>query len=591
MKGLTSRWRYRLDGAFPPSCASFVDRLLHVRGLSSDSAARFLDPRLTHLHPPELLAGIDRAAERILGALDGGEPIAVYGDYDVDGVTASAILYHTLRALAPRGSEPRIVTYIPHRLEEGYGLNSGAINELADQGVRVIVSVDCGVTAVDPAMCAKQRGVDLIITDHHNPPESEGELPCAFAVIHPRLPGAGAAYPFGDLCGAGVAYKLAWRLCTTRCGPKLPPELRTLLIDLLGFVALGVIADVVPLVDENRVLARFGLERIKHSSFVGLRALVEASGLAGEEVDSMGVGFRLAPRLNAAGRMGHAREALELFTTASTGRAREIASSLTAKNQQRQEVERAICAQACDMAEAAGMHGPSRRAVVLAHEHWHPGVVGIACSKLVERYCRPVILMGKTDGVCHGSGRSIDGFNLHAGLAACAQHLIKFGGHDMAAGLSLDEKHLDRFVEGFTEFANRHIGEEMLLPCQEIDCDAGIDELSVENVGRLLSLSPFGRGNPTPILRVRGVQLLENVRSMGAGARHVAFPIGAPGDESSTPYSPGIRVVGWSWAQTLRDAGEPLRRGTRVDLLIHPKLNTWNGRTRVEAELCDVCTV
>ncbi|MBZ0171517.1 MAG: DHH family phosphoesterase, partial [Phycisphaerales bacterium] len=369
--------------------ADLLEKVLAVRGVTD--ARAFLDPSLLHLHEPGLLPGIDRACERLLAAARAGEPIVVYGDYDVDGMTATAILYRVLRALEP-GAD--VSTYVPHRLEEGYGLNSAAMLELSGRGARVVVSVDCGITAHEPARVAREVGLDLIITDHHNPPDGGETVPEAYAIVHPRLPFAGAAYPFGELCGAGVAYKIAWRMATMHEGSeRVAGPVRTLLLDLLALAALGTVADVVPLVDENRVITRFGLSRCRTTAITGLVALIEAAGLAGEAIDSESVGFRLGPMLNASGRMGHAAEAVELLTTEDRSRADEIARGLCELNEERKRTQLKIFEQAVEMAEAAGMTGDDRRAIVLAHEDWHPGVVGIVCSRLVERYSRPAVLM------------------------------------------------------------------------------------------------------------------------------------------------------------------------------------------------------
>ncbi|HZW06069.1 MAG TPA: DHH family phosphoesterase, partial [Phycisphaerales bacterium] len=461
-RGLKKRWRLR-SACAEGGGGTLADVVLAARGLAGDRAGRFLSPSLMHLHPPELLPDVDKAAERLLRALRGGEPIAIYGDYDVDGVTATAVLYHTLVHLAAWMEASAVIrTYVPHRLDEGYGLHGPAIALLASEGAKVIVSVDCGVTAVEPARVAKAAGVDLIITDHHNPPATEEALPEAYAVVHPRRPGS--RYPRSDLCGAGVAYKLAWRMCTMAQGERLNKPTRELLVNLLAFAALGTIADVVPLGgshgqgDENRIIASFGLTRVRSSPFVGLRALSAASGLTNPKVDEWDVGFKLAPRLNASGRMNHARDAVELFTVAGEGRAAEIAAALEEANKQRRSVEAAIVSQAAEMAEKAGMTGRERRAIVLAHRDWHAGVVGICCSRLVEKYCRPVLLMQLTEHEgalqAHGSGRSVDGFSLHDGLHACAPMLMKFGGHDMAAGLRVDAARLESFTEAFIAHAN-----------------------------------------------------------------------------------------------------------------------------------------
>ncbi|MEM9373905.1 MAG: DHH family phosphoesterase, partial [Planctomycetota bacterium] len=347
--------------------------MLRVRGHEPDAAGSFLEPSLKQLHDPGLLPDVDRAADRILCAARQAEPIVVFGDYDVDGVTAAAILVQTIRSLAP---EARISGYIPHRVSEGYGLNNEAIRTLAADGARVIVSVDCGITAHESAAVARELGVDLIITDHHNPPANADALPDAFAVVHPRRPDS--IYPWGELCGAGVAYKLAWRLATLHAGSRtVPPASRELLLELLGLAALGTIADVVPLTDENRVIARFGLMNLSRTSNPGLRALIEASGLGSSRVDAEAVGFRLAPRLNAVGRLGHAREAFELLTDATGARAEELAETLSGLNDERRRVERRIVDEACEQAEQAGMTGVDSRAIVLRSPDWHPGVIGI----------------------------------------------------------------------------------------------------------------------------------------------------------------------------------------------------------------------
>ena len=556
-----------------------LDRILALRGVTDPGVTRaFLDPRLTDLHDPSLMPDLDRAAERILGAIGGGEPVVIYGDYDVDGITATAILYHTLKTINP---EADVRTYVPHRLEEGYGLNEGAIAELAAAGARVIVSVDCGVTAVEPARVARAAGVDLIITDHHNPPATDADLPEAYAVVHPRRPGS--AYPFGELSGAGVAYKLAWRLATMSCGSqRVTDALRTMLVDLLAFAALGIIADIVPLVGENRVIARFGLERVRNSPFVGLRALVEAAGLTGSNVGEMDVGFRLGPRLNAAGRMGHARDAMELFTVALPARAREIATHLTEQNDARRAVENEILQQAIELAESSGMTRPDRRAIVLAHEGWHAGVVGIVCSRMVERYSRPVILMQCHNGVCSGSGRSINGFNLHGALQACSHLLEKFGGHDMAAGVHVREEKLGEFTEALIAYANERITVEDLVPRVEIDCAASVEELTAETVGQLERLAPFGRSNPPVRVMLPGLHIAAAPRLMGAHGKHLELQVRA-----ARPGFGLLRLVGWGWGERL----ESICRGSSLDAVIEPKLSRWNGRVRVEAELKDAAPV
>ena len=551
-------------------------RVMAARGLLDEGASAFLEPSLRMLHDPSLLDGLDRTVERVLEAAAAGEPIAVYGDYDVDGVTATAILVRTLRAIAPGA---RVLTYIPHRIDEGYGLNAEAIRSLASEGARVIVSVDCGITATGPADVARDLGVDLIITDHHNGAARAEELPRAYAIVHPRKPGS--TYPFGDLCGAGVAYKIAWRLCTMHAGSaRLPQELRELLVELLALAALGVVADVVPLQGENRVIARHGLSRIRTSPFVGLRALVRASGLDGERVDAEGVGFSLAPRLNACGRLGHAREALELMLTEDAARATEIAQSLTKLNDQRRGVERRIVEQATEMARACGMDGPDVRAVVLAHEEWHAGVVGIVCSRLVERFGRPTILMQRQNGLLVGSGRSIEGFSLHGALEACAEHLHGFGGHDMAAGVKVAPERLDAFVGAFVAHANAKLRPEDLVTRVRYDCDAPMHELTLPAVRQLESLAPFGNGNPPVRVRLTGLRMSKRPEPFGKHGGHLKFEV-KDRDRS-------LRLLAWNWGSRHAETAASIPAGARIDALVVPKVSSWSGL--VEPELVDLQT-
>jgi single-stranded-DNA-specific exonuclease len=519
---------------------------------------------------------MDRAAQRLLDAAHARQHIVIYGDYDVDGISATAILFHTLRHLAPNAI---VSTYVPHRLEEGYGLNSDALRSLASQGAKVVVSVDCGVTAVQPALDAVRAGIDLIITDHHNPPASVAELPPAYAVVHPRRPDS--SYPFGDLSGSAVAYKLAWRLCTLAAGsPRVSNPTRELLLDLLALASLGVIADIVPLVGENRVIARFGLSRLKTCSLVGIRSLIDASGLSGDRLDAYDVGFKLAPRLNACGRLGHAREAVELFTTADEPRAAAIAHQLTALNNERRAVERAITDTATELAQAAGMTSDNRRAIVLAHHDWHQGVVGIACSRLVSLFHRPTILLAARGDECHGSGRSIDGFNLHHALESCRDSLLSFGGHDMAAGLRLHASRLPEFTERFIDHANNSLSTDHLTATLLHDSDAQPHELSLDAVRELARLAPFGRDNPPVRLRLTNIRLDGRPRPLGADGKHASLFVRS----RSHDHARVLRLVGWDWAARLAD----LPAGAPLEAVVEPKISTFSGTPTVEAELLDL---
>ncbi len=571
MQGLTHRWIFRDHAA---RGGTLLERVLAARGMTRHDAS-FREPRLTDLHDPSLMPGLDAAAERVISALRARDPVVIWGDYDVDGVTAAAILYRLCRAIAP---DAPVRTFIPHRIDEGYGLNAAGIQSLAVAGARVVVTVDCGVTARAEADLARRLGVDLIITDHHTPPASPGLFPEAFCIVHPSMPGS--AYPFRDLSGAGVAYKLAWRLATLASGSERVGEsLRNLLIDLLPFAALGTIADVVPLLGENRIIARFGLQRIKATPFIGLRALIGAAGLAGEDISSEAVGFRLGPRLNAAGRMGHADDALELLLTDDPRRAAQLAAELTRLNDRRRAAEIAITEKAVALAEHAGMTRDDRRAIVLAHEGWSVGVVGIACSRLVDRFHRPTILLSHDGETCHGSCRSIDGFDIHAALEACAEHLETFGGHAMAAGLRVRADRLDLFADAFTQHANDRLRPSQLVPSLGVDCGAEIHELDRRSVGGLMTLAPFGRDNPPPAIALRRVRIAEAPRPIGADGRHLKITISENGA--------ALRVVAWNWGARR----EELRAGAIIDAVVEPKLNCWRGVDTVEPTLKDLAIV
>lgn len=567
MRGWKMAWNPRGDGS---ARGDLLERVLAVRGISPHA----LEPSLRQLHDPGLLPGIDRAASRLLDAAKAGERIVIYGDYDVDGITATAILYRMLKALEP-GAD--VGTYVPHRVDEGYGLNAAALESLAAEGARVVMSVDCGITAVEPARAARKAGLDLIITDHHNPPRAGDGIPDAYAIVHPRMPGS--AYPFGGLCGAGVAYKIAWRLATMHEGSeRVAPEIRVLLLDLLALAALGTVADVVPLVDENRAIVRFGLSRCTTTEITGLTALIEAAKLTGNRIDAEKVGFRLGPMLNAVGRLGHAAEAVELFITENRSRADEIAGGLNRINERRKQKQRRIFEQASALAEAAGMTDEKKRAIVLAHEDWHTGVVGIVCSRLVETYARPAILMqlrtGEHGTVCAGSGRSIDGFDLHGAVASCADCLTSFGGHDMAIGLRLDADRLEEFTERFLATAGERLGPDDLVRTALFDCEASLGELTPSAVKRLEKMAPFGRSNPPVRLMLPSVQVDGRAAPFGKAGDHLGVRL--RGGDGSV-----VRAIGWRWAEML----DKFRPGAMLDVLVEPAVSDYSGR--VEPVLID----
>ncbi len=556
------------------SLPPLIQRILLSRGFTSATQVdQFCDPTLADLHPPDQLPGVAPASKRIIEALDGGRCIVIYGDYDVDGITATSILYHMMKALRP---DADVRTFVPHRLEDGYGLNATCLEQLADEGCDLVVSVDCGITASQPVLAARRAGLEVIITDHHAL-SADGSLPDADVLVHPSLPES--QYPFRDLSGAGVAYKLAWQLAVDWCGSqRVSEKLRNLLLDLLPLVSLGTIADVVPLLGENRILARWGLRRMLCTNLTGLQSLIEVSGVAKGRIDAETVGFRLAPRLNACGRMGHARHAIELLTTATQEESRNIATELTQLNTQRQALEAIILEEACHLAESEGMTSENCRVIVLANEGWHPGVVGIVCSRLAEKYGRPTVLLNQDGDVCKGSARSIPGYSIHDALVSQATLLDSYGGHSAAAGLTVQTSRLQQLTEGMKEHANQHIAQEHLIPELDIDCDAQLGELNETAITALTRLSPFGQGNRRPVVCVRNVRLMKDPQPFGKEGNHLALLVK---DESGgAPIQQ--RMVWWRSSQY----GNQLTRGMQLDIAASPKKSSYTQK--IESEVRDV---
>jgi single-stranded-DNA-specific exonuclease len=531
--------------------APLTAQVLANRGITDpDAAGRFLSPKLNDLHDPADLPGVEDAARRIAQAAKAGEPIVIYGDYDVDGMTAVAILDACLSL-----AEANVTTYVPHRLEEGF------------------VTVDCGIGAVDAVADATAAGADVIITDHHAPPQ---QTPDATAIVHPDLPGA--SYPFPMLAGAGVAFKLAWQVARELCGStRVDEPMRRFLLNATCLAALGTIADVVPLVDENRVLAVHGLTGLPHADHPGLQALIKASGLDGEKLDAYHVGFVLAPRLNAAGRMGHAQLALDLLTGRAGDRCAEAAEYLNAQNADRQKVERAITAEAVGRVESEGLAADDRRGIVLASTDWHGGVVGIVASRLVDRFNRPAVVIAiNGDGIGQGSCRSVAGLHMREALDACAEHLIGFGGHAMAAGLRVDPANLPAFADAFVNYANTNLTAEAMAPELTIDAETTLPALTYDAAEQLTRLAPFGRGNPEPVVAIRNCQLVTEPRRMGQKGQTLGLMLSQNGKT--------IRAVGFGMGYI----ADGLAGVRSIDVAAAPNLNTFRGRTNVELKLKDV---
>ena len=548
-----------------------VAQMLIARGITQPELVRqFLDPKLSGLADPEELPGTSAAAERIFAAIATQEPVVIYGDYDVDGITGTALLLSCLRMLGAN-----VTAYVPHRLDDGYGLHTSAIEQLAAAGAKLIVTVDCGVACIQQALAARALGVDLIITDHHS---FAAELPDAVAVVHPRLPGHASA--FAHHCGAGVAFKLAWAICQHAShAKKVSERMKSFLMQAVGLAALGTVADCVPLLGENRIIVKHGLASLRQRPSVGMAALLRTSKIEDERaLTSEDVAFSLAPRINAAGRLCQAMLAVELLTTDSAERAASLAEYLGELNGSRDSLERSVYLSANKQAQER--FDPDRdSALVLAETGWHAGVIGIVASRLAEKFHRPVVLItfDAVDGrPGTGSARSVPGFDLHAAFEACSEHLVSHGGHAAAAGLKVEQAALDAFRASFCAHAEGMIAPAARVAELRIDAEVPFSALTSAAVEQIERLAPFGHENPRPTLCAQSVTLVEPPRYIGSGDRHLQLRLSQHGIE--------LRAVAFGcghWAADLSAHSGPLAVAFR------PVINRFRGRRNVELHVCD----
>ena len=539
-----------------------VAKLLCQRGLSDpDLADRFLNPSLDHLHDPMLLADMGVAVDRILRAIAQREKIAIHGDYDVDGVTSTVILRRALELLGGN-----VIHFIPERLKDGYGLQPVAIERLHADGVALVISVDCGIRGAEAGRRARELGVDLIITDHHEP---DTELPPALAVINPKR--RDCTYPDKYLAGVGVALKLVQALCRRAGRDKLMP----------GFIkvaAIGTLADVVPLVGENRVIAKLGLELLtKGPHKVGLRALIDVCGLTGKTIDSYHIGFMLAPRVNAAGRMSTPDIAARLFLAddeALVEEVRQLAVQLDGENVKRQEEEAEILAAAKKIVQTDPEVG-ARSILVVAGEGWHRGVIGIVASKLMDTFHRPAIVLSIDGDVAHGSCRSFSRFDMLGALERCAHLLTRFGGHKQAAGLTLDASRIRELRLAVNDVADETLGPDDLMPRLRIDGGLAFREITGGVAAGIMSLAPFGAGNPRPVFAARGVEIVDGPRKLKE--RHLKMSLKQEGRI--------FRAVAWRAAERHDFLTE---HKAALDVAFSLEQNHYNGNTYVELTLADL---
>ena len=526
----------------------------------------FLNPRLTELKDPTLMPGVSDAIPRVQQAISNKEKITIYGDYDVDGITSTTILLRLFKLY-----DCDVDFYIPHRVDEGYGLKTEAIKQIAENGTKLLITVDCGITCPEEVEFAKSLGVDVIITDHHQPAET---LPLAVAIVHPSPYEPTEKTP---CAGAMVAFKLAWAIANSyKTSEKVDQTTREFLIDATIFAAMGTVADVIELKGENRVICKFGLEQLGLSELPGIKALIDAAGITETKINSQHIGFGLAPMLNAAGRMGHARLAVELLTSDNEIRSIRIAEYLKKQNTQRRKHEQDIFKNACELVTALGFDHPDRKTLVLASDSWHRGVIGIVSSRLVDKYHRPTILINTANGKGCGSGRSIEGFNILGGITACSEHLVQFGGHDMAAGITIDTEKINDFAEAFEQYAQENLNEQKTQAKLNIDALCSIDDFNHHVIRELELLSPFGYGNPKPIFASKGVRTIAKPRKVGAKGNHLQLSIA---DNSGS-----IKCVGFN----MSGLEKKIIESDFFHIAYEPKINNFNGNSNIEFILTDI---
>jgi single-stranded-DNA-specific exonuclease len=544
-------------------------QLLVNRGvLDAAEAIRFLRSPLSGLHDPSLLPGVDQAAERIYSAIREEKKVCIYGDYDVDGITGTTILWRCLQLAGAKETH----FYVPHRLEEGYGLNSEALRSLKREGYDVVVTVDCGITSVKEAEVARELGVELIVTDHH---EFKPELPDAL-LVHPRLEGSG--YPFGELCGAGVAFKLAWAICRQFSqARKVTPLFQNFLLECMALVSLGTVADMVPLAGENRVFVKHGLRSLRSGPSIGLRALLAAANLIDKpELDAGHIGFQLAPRINAAGRLGQGRLAVELLATASEQRAQDLARYLNEQNELRQKIERGIFYHAREQIDSSSLLSDAP-ALVLDDPDWHAGVIGIVAGRLVERYARPVLLISGRDTPCQGSARSVAGFHLHQALSACSEFLLGHGGHAAAAGFKIAPENIEPFRRRFCEVAGERLNGRPREHRLIIDAEVPLSAVTFGLLRGIEALEPHGLGNRRPLFLAGGLQVIGEPKKVGGGERHVSFRV-------RQETGPQFKAIGFGMADRL---DELMSVGGQCCLVFTPKRNQWQDWVSIDLEVID----
>lgn len=530
----------------------FLSRGMHDVGIIN----KFMNPTLESMYDPFLLKDMEKAADRLIHAIRSGERIVIYGDYDVDGVTGTSVLYDFLKR-----KKACVDFYIPDRIEEGYGISITGIDRIHKKGTDIIITVDCGITAFDEVRYAVESGMEIIITDHH---ECMDILPEAYAVVNPHR--RDCNYPFRELAGVGVVFKLVNALC-------IKMECKDEYMDYLDLVALGTIADVVPLADENRIITRYGIQEIENTNNLGLRTLIDNSGFKGKPMNSFVVSFILSPRINAAGRLGDAGRAVKLFTTSDEKEALDISLELNNENRYRQDTEMDILNQAVTLIENE-IDMDKEKVIVVAGKNWHHGVIGIVASKISERYYRPCILLSIEGDSAKGSGRSIEGLNLFKALSYCESLLEKYGGHEFAAGLTIKTENISALRGMINCYADEVMDESDLVPRVKVDAYINKEDISTNSVMELERMAPFGAGNPEPVFAYNGLKI-DEMRTVG-GDRHLKLHLAC----SDTSFD----AIGFN----MGDLINCFNSGDIVDSAFSLGINNWQSICRVQMNLKDI---
>ncbi len=535
-----------------------VARMLMLRGYDeAASAKQFLRPRLDQLHDASSMMSLGIAVDRLARAVRAGELIMIHGDYDVDGICSSTLLTRALRGLGGN-----VFPFIPHRLTDGYDLGAAGVRKAIESGARVVVTCDCGTSAITPVADLNAAGIDVVISDHHLP---RGELPAALALLNPRRDGC--AYPDKDLAAVGVAFKLALALAATLGAND------AFIWKMLDLVALATVADVAPLRGENRIFVRYGLRMIAESENVGLRALLRASGMDGKPLTAGRLGFTVGPRLNAAGRLGHALRGVELLMTDSREEANVIARELEEMNQRRQTLDRTTLDEARSMVER--LPQADTFGIVLGKQGWHPGVVGIVASRIVEEFGRPAILVALDGDTGKGSGRSISTFDLHSALGECSDLLQRYGGHRAAAGVTVSAANMDAFAARFNDIARERLTSDDLFPELRIDVELELDHATLELETVLRHFEPFGVGNPAPLFVARNVTAAAPPRIVGRDGLKLRLT-GTSGAQ--------IDAIGWGMAEM----APRIVPGAPLDVVFRLERDEYHGESRLQAKLADI---